>query len=67
MTKASSTRDDGRGHKGNKQYLPSKPCAACGRPMTWRRAWAKTWEQVRYCSDACRRGKGPARQGPAGA
>ena len=49
------------GHKGNKQSLPSKPCAACGRPMTWRRAWAKIWEQVRYCSDACRRGKGPAR------
>ncbi|NDH83213.1 MAG: DUF2256 domain-containing protein, partial [Burkholderiaceae bacterium] len=22
--------------KGNKSYLPSKPCAACGRVMTWR-------------------------------
>jgi len=42
--------------RGNKQSLPSKPCAACGRVMTWRRRWALNWEQVRYCSDACRRG-----------
>jgi hypothetical protein len=45
-------------HKGNKQSLPSKPCAVCGRPMSWRKAWAKNWEQVRYCSDACRKAKG---------
>jgi hypothetical protein len=25
--------------------------------MTWRRRWARTWEQVRYCSPACRRRK----------
>jgi len=43
------------GHKGNKSHLPSKPCAVCARPMSWRRAWAKNWEQVRYCSEACRR------------
>lgn len=22
--------------------------------MTWRKAWARTWDDVRYCSDACR-------------
>ena len=22
--------------------------------MTWRKAWAKNWAEVRYCSDACR-------------
>ena len=43
--------------KGNKQSLPSKPCAACGRDMTWRKAWAKNWEHVLYCSDACRQNK----------
>jgi hypothetical protein len=43
------------GFKGNKQHLPSKPCAACGRLMSWRRAWAKNWPQVRWCSEACRR------------
>jgi hypothetical protein len=47
-----------RGFKGNKAHLPTKPCEACGRPMSWRRAWAKNWEQVKYCSDACRRGRG---------
>ena len=42
--------------KGNKRYLPpTKPCATCGRPMTWRKRWAKTWGEVKYCSDACRR------------
>jgi len=40
--------------KGNKRALPSKPCVACQRPMTWRKAWARNWEQVKYCSDACR-------------
>lgn len=41
-------------HKGNKIGLPSKPCAACGRPMSWRKRWARCWDEVRYCSDACR-------------
>ena len=37
-----------------KSELPSKVCAACGRPFAWRRKWARDWEQVRYCSDRCR-------------
>lgn len=37
-----------------KADLPSKPCAACGRPFAWRRKWAATWEEVRFCSDRCR-------------
>ena len=32
-------------------------CASCGRTMTWRRKWAANWDDVRYCSDACRRVK----------
>jgi hypothetical protein len=55
-----------RGFKGNKAGLPSKPCAACGRPMSWRKAWAKNWDEVRYCSDACRRLRGRPPQRPAG-
>ena len=27
----------------------------CGRRITWRKAWARDWEQVRYCSAGCRR------------
>ena len=46
------------GFKGNKLSLPHKPCAACGRPMSWRRAWAKNWAEVKYCSDACRSARG---------
>jgi hypothetical protein len=34
--------------------LPSKPCAHCGRPMAWRKKWARVWNEVRYCSDRCR-------------
>jgi hypothetical protein len=37
--------------------LPSKLCASCARPFTWRKKWEKTWDEVRYCSDACRTGK----------
>jgi hypothetical protein len=35
--------------------LPEKACAACGRTITWRKKWARDWDAVRYCSDACRR------------
>lgn len=35
--------------------IPSKVCRSCGRTITWRKAWARTWDDVRYCSDACRR------------
>ncbi len=33
----------------------AKTCASCGREMQWRAKWAKNWDAVRYCSDACRR------------
>jgi hypothetical protein len=23
--------------------------------MTWRKRWAKNWDDVKFCSDACRR------------
>ncbi len=32
----------------------SKVCASCGRTFQWRKKWERDWEQVRYCSDACR-------------
>ena len=37
--------------------LEPKTCARCGRTMEWRKAWARNWDSVRYCSDACRRHK----------
>ncbi len=42
----------------NQTEQEAKACAACGRRMEWRKKWARDWENVRYCSDACR-GKKP--------
>jgi hypothetical protein len=39
-----------------KQNLPSKMCQTCARPFTWRKKWEKVWEDVKYCSDKCKRG-----------
>ncbi|WP_189533369.1 DUF2256 domain-containing protein [Paludibacterium paludis] len=47
-----------REFRGNKAALPSKPCAACARMMSWRKQWRATWESVQYCSERCRRHKG---------
>lgn len=33
---------------------PSKTCVTCGRSITWRKKWEHNWDEVRYCSDACR-------------
>jgi hypothetical protein len=35
--------------------LETKTCAVCGRVMQWRKAWAKNWGEVKYCSDSCRK------------
>ena len=32
-----------------------KTCASCGREIQWRKKWEKNWDEVKYCSDACRR------------
>ena len=34
---------------------PAKTCAACGRRIEWRKKWERDWDEVRYCSKACRR------------
>ena len=40
-----------------KENLPKKTCERCGREMVWRKKWEKTWDEVRYCSEKCRRTK----------
>ncbi|WP_175650801.1 DUF2256 domain-containing protein [Pseudomonas sp. Marseille-P9899] len=51
-----------------KALLPSKRCAVCGLPFTWRKRWARCWDEVRYCSERCRRsaprGKAQAQRQP---
>lgn len=32
----------------------TKTCLRCGRTIEWRKKWARSWEQVRYCSDGCK-------------
>lgn len=32
-----------------------KICVGCGRRIEWRKKWERDWDQVRYCSAACRR------------
>ncbi|PKW26975.1 DUF2256 domain-containing protein [Phycicoccus duodecadis] len=44
--------------------LPTKVCATCRRPFTWRRKWAADWDEVRYCSQACRRARPDAAPPP---
>ena len=38
-----------------KSDLPVKTCPVCGRPFTWRKKWKRDWDNVRYCSERCRR------------
>ncbi|KAF6251190.1 hypothetical protein COO60DRAFT_1275214 [Scenedesmus sp. NREL 46B-D3] len=37
-----------------KEHLPSKTCAVCMRPFTWRKVWEKCWDEVTTCSDRCK-------------
>ncbi|MBX7052309.1 MAG: DUF2256 domain-containing protein [Flavobacteriales bacterium] len=40
-----------------KENLPMKICITCQRPFVWRKKWSRDWEQVKYCSERCRREK----------
>ena len=37
--------------------IADKPCQTCGRTITWRKKWERDWDEVRYCSQACRHAK----------
>jgi hypothetical protein len=40
-----------------KENLPEKLCQSCGKPMVWRKKWEKSWDEVKFCSEKCRRTK----------
>jgi len=46
-----------------KSELPVKICAHCALPFSWRKKWERDWDQVRYCSERCRRSARPAQAG----
>lgn len=55
-------RDQVTGNLGNgiqsMAMISEKTCQNCGRRIEWRRKWAAVWDEVKYCSDACRKQKG---------
>jgi len=53
-----------RSHDHDKAQLPSKRCAYCQRPFTWRKKWARVWDEVKYCSKACRHQRSKPRHDP---
>ena len=40
-----------------KTHPPPKNCQVCGREITWRKKWERSWAEVKYCGEKCRRSK----------
>ncbi|MCE2496748.1 MAG: DUF2256 domain-containing protein [Flavobacteriales bacterium] len=40
-----------------KAHLPEKTCVVCGQTFSRRKKWEKVWDEVKYCSERCRRNK----------
>jgi hypothetical protein len=38
-----------------KTNLPTKTCPVCEKPFAWRKKWERVWDDVKYCSERCRR------------
>ena len=38
-----------------KGELATKLCLHCERPFAWRKKWARCWDEVRFCSERCKR------------
>ncbi|MCL2932440.1 MAG: DUF2256 domain-containing protein [Trichodesmium sp. MAG_R03] len=45
------------GKTKSKSNLPTKICPVCNRPFNWRKKWANCWNEVKYCSERCRRNR----------
>jgi hypothetical protein len=43
---------------GSAKNQPTKICEHCGRVIELRKKWLLNWEQIKYCSEKCRRAKG---------
>ncbi|MBN3877247.1 MULTISPECIES: DUF2256 domain-containing protein [unclassified Nostoc] len=48
------------GRVRSKSDLPTKICPVCQRPFTWRKKWQDCWDDVKYCSERCRRRRSEA-------
>jgi hypothetical protein len=54
------------GRKYTKSNLPTKICPVCQRPFTWRKKWEDCWDDVKYCSERCRRHRSQAKSSDRG-
>lgn len=41
----------------SRQPKQTKTCPVCQRPFEWRKKWEKVWDEVKYCSERCRRAR----------
>lgn len=37
--------------------MESKICSSCGRTIEYRKKWARNWDDIKFCSDECRKNK----------
>ncbi|MBW4670698.1 MAG: DUF2256 domain-containing protein [Cyanomargarita calcarea GSE-NOS-MK-12-04C] len=49
------------GRARSKSDLPEKICVVCQRPFAWRKKWEDCWDEVKYCSERCRRRRSQAK------
>ncbi|MEA5621205.1 DUF2256 domain-containing protein [Cronbergia sp. UHCC 0137] len=45
----------------SKSELSEKICVVCQRPFSWRKKWQDCWDDVKYCSERCRRRRSEAK------
>lgn len=41
----------------SKRNTETKTCAICGRSIEYRKKWTAYWDEIKYCSEKCRRNK----------
>ncbi|MED5525576.1 DUF2256 domain-containing protein [Gallaecimonas pentaromativorans] len=41
----------------HRKQRPVKVCPVCGLTFQWRRKYTDSWDQVKYCSERCRRSR----------
>jgi len=43
-----------KGRMVKKSELDEKICLTCKRPFSWRKKWARDWDNIKFCSKRCR-------------
>jgi hypothetical protein len=48
--------------KGFNSKLSTKMCMACLRPFQYRKKWKEEWNDVKYCSQKCKKSVSPTKK-----